>query len=360
MPLDIGLWRLSEGAPRQVAARPYPLESQLEDLLVRDPTLIGEPLLLLGRQVPTLYGGFIDLLAVDAEGYLCVLELKRDRTPREVVAQLLDYASWLAEGVPDVDAVTALYAEFDDTGQGFADAFERLFGGPPPDDISGADHRLIVVAGKLDGATERIVGYLSGYDVPINAVLFQYFEDGDSRYLARTWVREDDAPTPVRSTKSRPAWNGLDWYVSFGEESGLRSWEDARTYGFVSAGGGSWYTRTLRGLPLGARIWTYIPGTGYVGVGEVMGQATPAADATLNVEGQPRPFLTLTLRGKYDHGPNSPEPEYIVPVRWQNTVSRDAAIREPGLFANQNSACKLRDRHTLDVLREKLLPSEAN
>jgi hypothetical protein len=208
----------------------------------------------------------------DAEGYLCVLELKRDRTPREVVAQLLDYASWLAEGVPDLDAVSALHSAFNDSGQDFTNAFEQLFGGPPPEGISGADHRLIVVAGKLDGATERIVSYLSGYDVPINAVLFQYFEDGQNRYLARTWVREDDALTPIRPAKNRPAWNGLDWYVSFGEESGRRNWEDARTYGFVSAGGGNWYTRTLRSLPVGGRIWTYIPGTGYVGVGEVIGR----------------------------------------------------------------------------------------
>jgi Endonuclease NucS C-terminal domain len=248
----------------------------LEDLLAHDPTLVGEPLLLVGRQVPTVYGGSIDLLAVDGEGYLCVLELKRDRTPREVVAQLLDYASWLAEGIPDLDAVSALHAMFDDSGQDFTDAFEQLFGDRPPDDISGANHRLIVVAGKLDGATERIVNYLSGYDVPINAVLFQYFEDGENKYLARTWVREDDAPTAIRAAKNRPAWNGLDWYVSFGEDSGRRNWEDARTYGFVSAGGGLWYTRTLRALPVGARIWTYIPGTGYVGVGEVVGQATPA------------------------------------------------------------------------------------
>ena len=92
MPLDIGLWRLTDGAPKQIAARPYPLEAQLEDLLAQDPTLVGEPLLLVGRQVPTSYGGFIDLLAIDADGYICVLELKRDRTPREVVAQLLDYA----------------------------------------------------------------------------------------------------------------------------------------------------------------------------------------------------------------------------------------------------------------------------
>lgn len=35
------------------------------------------------------------MLALDAEGNLYIIELKRDRTPREVVAQALDYASWV-------------------------------------------------------------------------------------------------------------------------------------------------------------------------------------------------------------------------------------------------------------------------
>ena len=45
----------------------------------------GTDLLIIGRQVPTGFGGFIDLLALDAEGRVHVLELKRDRTPRDVV-----------------------------------------------------------------------------------------------------------------------------------------------------------------------------------------------------------------------------------------------------------------------------------
>jgi hypothetical protein len=34
------------------------------------------------------------VLGVDVEGRIHVIELKRDRTPREVVAQILDYGSW--------------------------------------------------------------------------------------------------------------------------------------------------------------------------------------------------------------------------------------------------------------------------
>ncbi len=41
----------------------------------------------------TPHGGRVDLLALDSKGALYVIELKRDKTPRDVVAQALDYAS---------------------------------------------------------------------------------------------------------------------------------------------------------------------------------------------------------------------------------------------------------------------------
>lgn len=52
-------------------------------------------------------GGILDLLAVDEEANLVIVELKRDRTPRDVVAQTLDYASCIHEfGRNDVERHT--------------------------------------------------------------------------------------------------------------------------------------------------------------------------------------------------------------------------------------------------------------
>jgi len=39
-----------------------------------------------------------------------------------------------------------------------------------------------------------------------------------------------------------------------------------------------------------------------------------------------------------------------VPVEWIITRPRELAIQKKGLFANQNSACKLRNRFTLNTL----------
>jgi hypothetical protein len=352
MPLEIGLWRVDAGAPVRVTAAGFPLESRLEDLIESDPTLLGEPLLVIGRQVPTGYGKFIDLLAVSSDGTLQVLELKKDRTPRDVVAQILDYGSWV-QGLSHSEVVDIFNDQHD---VAFEVAFAERFGTSAPEELNAA-HRLTVVAADVDPATERIITYLSaGYGVPINVVFFRYFRDNEREYLARTWLL-DLAPGTTRGTRRQPdagrePWNGRDWYVSFGEFPGQRTWEDARKYGFVSAGGGTFYSRTLRGLPVGAQIFAYIPQTGYVGVGTTTGDATRFDDAVVTFDGQERRLAELPLAGGYHHTTADTEEtaEYVVPVDWIKTTTREQAIRQKGLFSNQNSACKLRNRFTLDVL----------
>jgi RecB family endonuclease NucS len=96
MPIEVGIWKLGSGAETErIHFSPLKAGGKLEDILDNDITILDPRLLLIGRQVATDYGKFIDLLAMDADGNLVVIELKRDRTPREVVAQLLDYGSWV-------------------------------------------------------------------------------------------------------------------------------------------------------------------------------------------------------------------------------------------------------------------------
>ena len=68
------------------------------------------PLLIVGRQVPTGLGRSIDLLGIDREGHVVVVELKRDRTPRDVVAQALEYAAFAAR--LDVDELESIFDEY--------------------------------------------------------------------------------------------------------------------------------------------------------------------------------------------------------------------------------------------------------
>ncbi len=89
MPVEVAMWKLGEKVD-PVEFEAMPSESQLEDILVKDIGIVDPNLLLIGRQVATAHGNYIDLLGMAADGNLVVIELKRDRTPREVIAQVLD------------------------------------------------------------------------------------------------------------------------------------------------------------------------------------------------------------------------------------------------------------------------------
>jgi len=60
-----------------------------------------------------------------------------------------------------------------------------------------------------------------------------------------------------------------------------------------------------------------------------------------------RKLSELELTGDYTHPGGD---EWIVPVRWCSHRPRDKAFWKTGMFANQNSATKLRNRFTLDQL----------
>ncbi len=358
MPLEFGLWRIDDGVT-SLPASSLDNEERLESILEEDLGILGlDDLLLIGRQVLTTYGKRVDLLAVDVDGRLHVIELKRDRTPREVVAQAMDYGHWV-RGL-DTDAVMDLFAHHSSVGT-FADAFLERFGQDPPEELN-ADHRLIIVASSLDPATERIVEYASDYGMPLNVVFFQHFKDGEREYLARSWlidpieIEEPATPRPHHGRRRAP-WNGQDFYVSFGdgERSGdRRDWQDAVRYGFISAGGRRWFSRTLEQLFVDARVFVLIPKRGYVGVGVVTETAQRVSDFKVEVDGRQIPILDAPI-----HAPNmgvgAEDPdrsEYVVRVRWVKTVPRDQAYWEPHMFANQNSATKMRHQFTIEKLIE--------
>ncbi len=133
-------------------------------------------------------------------------------------------------------------------------------------------------------------------------------------------------------------WNG-EYYVSYGPIPG-RSWLDAKKYGFVSAGGGEWYVSTLRTLRPGNRIWVNVPGTGYVGVGEVVNAAVPLEQFKVNLGRKETSITEAEVESSwmYDVG----EGEYFVGVEWIKAVELHEAVREIGFFGNQNTVARPR------------------
>jgi RecB family endonuclease NucS len=92
MPIQHAIWRVGD-EPAPLVSSKLASEQQLEGMIVRDPRILSGEWMLIGRQEITTQGGRIDMLAIAPDGSPVLIEFKRDRTPREIVAQSLDYAS---------------------------------------------------------------------------------------------------------------------------------------------------------------------------------------------------------------------------------------------------------------------------
>lgn len=93
MTIRHAIWRVA-ATPEPLQAASLTSEAHLEDMIVAAPSILHEEWMLIGRQIDTGFGGRLDLLAIAPDGALVLIELKRDRTPRDVIAQAIDYATF--------------------------------------------------------------------------------------------------------------------------------------------------------------------------------------------------------------------------------------------------------------------------
>lgn len=355
MPIQHVIWKVGE-EPVALATSRLASEQKLEDMIIRDPRILSGEWLLIGRQELTSHGGRIDLLAMAPDGSLVLIELKRDRTPREIIAQALDYASWVDQLTPD--KIAQIYQRFSKGGK-LEVAFREHFGAELEEETLNQSHQIIIVAAELDPATERIIGYLNARDIAINAVFFQVFQHGEEQLLSRVWLIDPgetqvNVATTSKARGEKEPWNG-EYYVSFGDMN-ARDWGEARQYGFISAGGGSWYSQTLKQLSPGDRVWVKVPKTGYVGVGRVTETVCPITEFTIQTSEGEKPALDiLKFADRYRNNADDPEKaEYFVRIDWLDTVPESKAINEVGLFGNQNTVCQPTTpkwRHTIERLK---------
>lgn len=183
----IRVWEVQGEALSEVRREPLDLEGRLETWIASDINVLSDDLLVIGRQLETDAGGYVDLLCLDRQGDLVVVELKRDKTPREVTAQALDYGAWVRRlSNEQVRSIAEAYLAMP-----LEDAFRQRFKEELPEVLNAA-HHLLIVATAVDGRSERIIRYLSDeYGVSINAVTFNYYRSKEGReLLARAHLLE--------------------------------------------------------------------------------------------------------------------------------------------------------------------------
>lgn len=179
MAINQAIWRIQDKRSCAVKEVNLGKEDILECIIEDDPSILSDGWIIIGRQVLTAHRKEIDFLALDRNGHLIVIELKRDKTPRDVVAQVLDYASWVRNlESEDISTIFKKYSEkYNRSGKTLEEVFRDKFNNTLDLDQLNQGHQLVIVCSELDAATERIVHYLSDSEIPINVIFFRVFED---------------------------------------------------------------------------------------------------------------------------------------------------------------------------------------
>jgi hypothetical protein len=205
MGTEIKIWQISNNhisAVEETQLSSEHVEAELENWIVQCPDILGEDVLIIARQKSIETVGRLDLLAINSGGELIIVELKRDLTPREAVAQALDYASWLnACTTPEL-----LETAEDYLNRPLEEAFVDRFGVAMPS-ITPQNHRILLVGSGLDAASERIINYLAQrYSININAAFFRFAKiNNGQEILARSVLVAESVIQTASSNKRRPS-----------------------------------------------------------------------------------------------------------------------------------------------------------
>ena len=180
----IGLWDLENGKPKRLKESSIQFEQNLEDWIVSDPSFLREGLTIIGRQL-VVSGGKIDLLALEPNGRLIIIEIKRGMLRRKTIAQIIDYAASIDSMSDD-----ELKNKINDYLQSQNLSLEEVFNHINIDDVCNKETRdilLFVVGSTKEPGLERMIEYLSDkFNMPISTITFDIFtQENGKKIIAR-------------------------------------------------------------------------------------------------------------------------------------------------------------------------------
>ena len=153
-----------------------------------------ENLYLLGSHLK-IRGLELDLLTVDKNGCLGIVELKRGKSPRDVIAQILEYASTLRrlsldeleEKVNLEDVFKRIKEDYPDLEVSLREFKENI-----KRNLNSGKFNLTIVSYSIDETTREIMDYLRTFGMQIKGLEFKYFESDEKEYFVTSWIGEEE------------------------------------------------------------------------------------------------------------------------------------------------------------------------
>jgi hypothetical protein len=186
-------------------------EERIQSWADLNPALIndGQPMISLGREILTQHGHAVDNLFIDVDGVLVAAEMKRGKSPRDVVAQMVDYAAFVSRlEWEDLDRLCRKRQ-----GLELSKCFAQTFGHPL---ITNAKpkHRLLIVAESFDPRTIDAAVYLLNSGVPLILVEFKLFKLG-AENLVQVNAVLGEFPKPGQPSDIEAASAANDGYAAW-------------------------------------------------------------------------------------------------------------------------------------------------
>ena len=180
---------------REVDFKMDNVEKILEDWIENNPSSIfeDEEVYIIGRQVTTNLNKSIDLLGLDKTGNIVVIELKRGKTPRETVAQILQYASFVEDlTYQNLEEIAIQYRI--DEGLNLTERHKEFFGLNDETAVAfNKEQRLVIIGQDISKEVEQTSIFLNKKGLNIYCIAFKYFknETGEKIISSDIIVKKD-------------------------------------------------------------------------------------------------------------------------------------------------------------------------
>lgn len=299
----------------------------------------------------------IDLLAVDRNGNLVVVELKRDNEGAHMELQAIRYAAMVSSMTFDrVVQVFQRHLDGGGPGQNAEAVLLEFFGWDEPrEEEFGRDVRIMLVSAGFSKELTTAVLWLNERDLDIRCVRIKpYLLESqivvDVQQVVplpeaeEYQVRVREKATSRRESMRQGGEATGYWFMNVGDQNGTdRSWEDCRTYSFMIAGGGHSWIDQIRKLKAGDRFFAYASGSGFVGLGEVLAQAVPYKDFIPPGQNKRLVDLPLVAQKQLGRMDDPDRCDWCAAVRWIETRARREGVLKNRALRNTVARIKQSD-----------------
>ncbi len=281
------------------------LEKDIERWIAEHPEVLlpNEQVLVIGQSISGQ--SMADVLALDSFGRLIIVEIKRHRTGRETVAQLLGYAARLhGASYEELNGMAQHYGRW--AGGDLYSAFCEFSDAPNfSRDELGKQHRIVIVAPESDADLKGIVEWLRHYAVPVEFVPFSIYAD---EQLTPRFLQIEGVTTIPEAVPADEVWLG-HWIFNTNETHAPGAYERmfernvAAIYGYPNG------PKNLEGAEPGEKVFAYVNRQGLRALGTVQdGEVHSRTGVFLNPQGNPH------------------EGEYHLNVNWEIVLPAPAAV----------------------------------